>query len=57
LFGTDAKLGLLPGGKYIDLGAENRIPKGIFGSEREEVVGYLILVYRKDFTAYKKKKR
>jgi hypothetical protein len=31
----DAKLGLLPGGKDIDLGAENKMVKGIFGSERE----------------------
>jgi hypothetical protein len=38
LFGTDAKLGLLPGRKDIDFGAENRMPKRIFGSKREEVV-------------------
>jgi hypothetical protein len=49
LFGTGAKLGLLSGEKDIDLGAENRMAKGIFGSKIEEVISGWKKLHNEEF--------
>jgi hypothetical protein len=44
-----AKLGLLPGRKDVDLGADNRMAKGIFGYKREEVISGWRKLHNEEF--------